>query len=377
MQKNKKQIIGRVLAIFVLVILLNAGYRAYHNMHSPYVEAPLALSEIAATKPQARRVTISYGYIGQVEAINMTEIVPFVSGFVEEISASGGTEVKKGDVLAIVKQDEYIAALASAAAQLSSANAEYINAEKQYERMQKAGLKAVSQAQMDSAEAAYLAAKGNLEKARAEQTAAQTNLDYTYLKAPFDGVLGNIDLSLGEYISPASRNLMRLVQFDPIRVVFSISDKEYLKHMNAPENSHLKIKLRLADGEMYTAKGKIEYAANAVDKNTDSVAIYAEFANPENKLMPNAYVEVFLERTFDDVILLPKEDVFMHPDGDYVYAINGGILEQRKVKVLGEYENQYVLQDDFSPVEYLPAEEIDERLLGQKVTLKIIPAETE
>ena len=370
MQTNKKQIFGRVLAVFVLIILLNAGYRAYHNMHSPYTETAAALPEITAYKPASRQITVSYSYIGRVEAVNMTEIVPFISGYVEEITVKGGAEVKKGDVLAVVKQDEYIAALASAAAELYAANADYYNAEKQYQRMQKAGDKAVSKSQMDSAEATYLSAKGNLEKAKAQQAVAQTNLDYTYLKAPFDGVLGNIDLSLGEYISPASRNLMYLVQYDPIRVVFSVSDKEYLKHLHAAENSRLRIRLRLSDGEIYASDGEITYAANAVDAATDSVAIYAEFANPQAKLMPNAYVEVFLERTFDDVVLIAKADVNRHPDGDYIYAISNGILELRKVKILGEYNNQYVVQNDFSADEYLPAEEVDARLSGQRVSIK-------
>ena len=371
MQINQKQVIGRVMAIFVLVMLLNAGYHAYHQMHSPFTATAESLPEVAAVKPTGREVTIDYGYIGQVEAINMTDIVPYISGYVEEIAAKGGAEVKKGDVLAVVKQDEYIAALEAASADLAAANADYFNAEKQYERMQKAGEKAVSKTEMDNAEAAYLSAKGALEKARAEQSVAQTNLDYTYLKAPFDGVLGNIDLSLGEYISPASRNLMQLVQYDPIRVVFSVSDKEYLKHLHAPQNSSLKIRLRLANGEMYAHEGEIDYAANAVDAATDSVAIYTEFANPDGKLLPNAYVEVFLERTFDDVILFPKEDTMMRPDGDYVYAITGGVFQERKVKVLSEYNNQYVLENDFSDDEYLPVEEIDARLLGQKVTVKL------
>ena len=122
---------------------------------------------------------------------------------------------------------------------------------------------------------------------------------------------------------------------------------------------------------MYAHEGEIDYAANAVDAATDSVAIYTEFANPDGKLLPNAYVEVFLERTFDDVILFPKEDTMMRPDGDYVYAITGGVLQERKVKVLGEYNNQYVLENDFSDDEYLPVEEIDARLLGQKVTVKL------
>lgn len=370
MQQNKKLILGRVLAIFVLIMLLNAGYRAYHNMHSPYVAQESPLPEIAAVRPSGQNITISYSYIGQVEAINMTEIVPYISGYVEEIAALGGAEVKKGDVLAVVKQDEYIAALASASAELYAANADYTNAEKQYERMQKAGDKAVSKAQMDDAEAAYLSAKGNLEKAKARQTVAQTNLDYTYLKAPFDGVLGNIALSLGEYISPSSRNLMQLVQYDPIRVVFSVSDKEYLKHLHASKDSNLRIRLRLANGEIYNEAGEIEYAANAVDAATDSVAIYAVFANSENKLMPNAYVEVFLERTFDNVVLLPKADVTMHPDGDYIYVINNGILERRKIKVLGEYNNQYAVENDFGTEEYLPTEKIDTRLVGEKVAVK-------
>ena len=222
----------------------------------------------------------------------------------------------------------------------------------------------------------YLSAKGNLEKARAGQTVAQTNLDYTYLKAPFDGVLGNVALSLGEYISPESRNIMQLVQYDPIRVVFSVSDKEYLKHLHT-KDSHLKIRLRLANGEIYDEAGEIEYAANVVDSDTDSVAIYAVFANAQNKLMPNAYVEVFLERTFDNVVLLPKEDVTMHPDGEYVYAINDSVLQLRKVKVLGEYNNQYAVQNDFKVDEYLPIEAFDARLIGEKVAVKNISQESD
>lgn len=377
MQKNKKNIIIRIIAMVMLIVLLNAGYRAYHKIHSPYVEDTAPLPEIAAIKPVGQNITISYSYIGQVEAINMTDIVPYISGYVESIAVDGGAEVKKGDVLVIVKQDEYIDALAAATAELYAANADYTNAQKQFERMQKAGEKAVSKSQMDAAEAAYLSAKGNLEKAQAMQSTAQTNLEYTYLKAPFDGKLGNIDLSLGEYISPNSQNLMQLVQKDPIRVVFSVSDKEYLKHLhNKQNNGDLKIRLRLSDGEMYNQNGNIEYASNAVDKETDSVAIYAEFANPDGKLMPNAYVEVFLERTYNDVILIAKEDIMQHPHGDYIYVVSNNIIESRKVKILGEYDNKYALQNDFKQDEYLPVEKIDSRLLGQKVVVKKTPIET-
>lgn len=376
MQKNKKNIIIRIIAMVVLIALLNVGYRTYHKIHSPYVEEMAPLPEIAAVRPRGEDITISYTYIGQVEAINMTDIVPYISGYVESIAVEGGAEVKKGDVLAVVKQDEYIDALAAATAELYAANADYTNAQKQFERMQKAGEKAVSKSQMDAAEAAYLSAKGNLEKARAMQSSAQTDLEYTYLKAPFDGQLGNIGLSLGEYISPNSQNLMQLVQKDPIRVVFSVSDKEYLKHLHNQDSGDLKIRLRLSDGEMYDKEGSIEYASNAVNKATDSLAIYAEFANPDGKLMPNAYVEVFLERTYNNVVLVAKEEVMQRPYGDFIYAVSGGVLQLRKIKILGEYDNQYAIKNDFNQDEYLPIEETDSRLLGQKVAIKKTPAET-
>jgi membrane fusion protein (multidrug efflux system) len=236
--------------------------------------------------------------------------------------------------------------------------------------MEKAGTSAVSQSELDSAKAAYLSALGNYEKAKAQKQTAQTNLEYTYLKAPFDGTLGNIALSLGDYISPADRNLMQLVQYSPIRVVFSVSDKEYLKHFQKDKAANLVLHLRLANGELLSEAGAIKYAANTIDKPTDSLAIYAEFDNFERKLLPNAYVEVLLEKTFENVWLVPKSNVLLQPDGDFIYAIHHNILQTRQIDILGEYENQYVAKDDFLPDEFWVTEDVNPNFLNQKVGIK-------
>lgn len=372
MRKNKSKNIGRIITVVILISLIGLGYFAYHYHHSSYKNDTPELPQISAVKPPKHTLTLTYNYIGQVEAINNTQIVPYISGYVDEIKVEGGASVKKGDVLAIIKQDEYIAAVTASAGDLSAAKADLLNTKSQYKRMEKAGTTAVSQSELDNAKAAYLSALGNYEKAKAQHQTAQTNLEYTYLKAPFDGTLGNIALSLGDYISPASRGLMQLVQYDPIRVVFSVSDKEYLKHFQKPETTDLVLRLKLPNGEILPQTGEIKYVANIIDKQTDSLAIYTEFENHNNKLLPNAYVEVLLEKNYDDVWLVSKSEVLLQPDGDFIYAVNKDILERRKIDIIGEYENQYVAKNDFSADEFWVTQDVDEKMLNHKVSIKDI-----
>lgn len=373
MQKIKRKIIGRIIIVAaVLIGLVGSGLLLYHYRHLPHKDIASRLPQISAIKPQSRTLALTYSYIGRVVAINNTQIVPYISGYVDEIKITGGATVKKGDILAIIRQDEYVAAVTAAAGDLSAAKADFINSKSQYKRMKKAGASAVSQTELDNAKATYLSALGNYEKAQAQYQTAQTNLEYTYLKAPFDGTLGNIALSPGDYISPASQGLMQLVQYDPIRVVFSVSDKEYLKHFQKQESADFVMRLRLPNGEILPQIGEIKYVANIIDEQTDSLAIYTEFENHSGELLPNAYVEVLLEKTYKNVWLVPKSEVLLQPDGDFVYAINKDILERRKIEILGEYENQYVAKDDFAADEFWVTEDVDERMLNQKVSIKNI-----
>ncbi len=375
MKENHKKIIGRISAVILLVLGLNGGYWLYHRRHSPITVRAEDLPHISAVKPQPQDITLTDNYIGRVDAINQAQIVPYISGYIVGIAAEGGKFVKKGEVLATIKQDQYIAALAQAEADVAAANADLFNAKTKYERMQKAGDKAVSPSELDSAEADYLTALAALKKAQAGYETAQTEYEYTHLIAPFDGVLGNINMSVGEYVSPQSNDLMEIVQYNPIRVVFSVSDKEYLNHFKNHEPRNLVIKLKLANGEMFEQTGNIEYAANIVNEQTGSVAVYTEFANPDRQLMPNAFVEVLLERMYDNVLLWPKNYVDMRPDGDYINVVQDGVLQTQKIHIYGTYDNQYVIGNEFSSDTYLVNESVEPRLLNQKVTVRAAQAE--
>jgi len=372
MQKNiRKWLIWCGLAIIMLAaVWYVVGLYRHGNK-----DATTYNSSILVIKPEPRKQTVVHSYIGRVDAINATEIMPYISGYVVDIIANGGQKVRQGEVLLKIQQDEYIAALAAAEANLFSARAEYLNAKIKYERMLSAGEKAVSPTELDNAKAAYFSAKGNMAKAEAQKFSARINLEYTLIKAPFDGVLGNIASSVGDYISPQGQNLVYLVQYDPIRVVFSLTDKEYLNNMQHLNSAPLTVKVRLANGSILPQTGEIEYSANQINPATNSIAVYALFANPEHLLIPDAFVNVLLEREYTDVVVLDKNWLIMHADGDYVYSIKDGILTLHEVNVLAEQNNHFLVKNSFDPQELVVVETIDERLLGQKVEYQLTSAE--
>ena len=366
----KRKFIWFVAVALLLMIAVYGTYLATHKNKT--AEITSVRQDVEVIKPQAQNTVVIYRYIGQVEAINETYIVPYISGYVTEITAKGGQKVKKGDVLAVLKQDEYLAQLVAADASLFALKADYLNAKVKYERMKNSGDDVYAEQELDNAKSAFLSAAGNLEKARAEQFAAQTDFDYTYMKAPFDGVLGNVAVSLGEYVSPQSQNLMELVQYNPIRVVFSITDKEFLNRFDKKDEAPLSVRVRLANGELLPQAGEIKYTSNIIDKNTNSLAVYAEFANPDNRLMPNAYVQILLEREYKNVVLIPKQRIIMKTDGDYVYTVLNGVLNLHKLHVFGENDNMYVAENNFTSDEYIVADTAEAVRLGEDVPYKII-----
>ena len=124
----------KILFLLLLICISIWGYTAY-NRHLERKKQTLGAvaQQVKVFAPEARDVVVERSYIGRVEAINDTQIVPYISGYVIGINAVGGQSVKKGEVLATLKQDEYLAQVASAEASVYAAKADYLNAKIKYE----------------------------------------------------------------------------------------------------------------------------------------------------------------------------------------------------------------------------------------------------
>ncbi len=372
---NKESVKSWIIVILLIIVAIGAWCVVKPRVSTEALKQRAEnFVQVAGIEPTAQNISVSRDYIGRVEAINSVDIVPYLSGYISKITATGGQDVKKDDILIVLRREEHEAAVTSAYAGLLAADADFSNAKVQFDRFTKAGPKAVSATELDNAKTTMQTAAATVKQAEANFQTAQINLDYTLVKAPFDGTLGNIAASVGDFITPSSQNLVKIVQYNPIRVVFSLSDKEFLF------NQHLladKVKLELANGKIYDRLGKITYTANEIEPTTNTLAIYAEFANPDKILVPNAYVKVLLERQYKNVVLLAKNLVQLKEDGSYVYTITNGVITITPVTVITEQGDNYVIENTFAAGDIVITDNLEPNQVGQKAEMKNISTKEE
>lgn len=363
-QNTEKSIYSKLLLVLIIIAVIAFVYVMLpRSGNSKTKTVPAASNELVINviPLKTQDVTVSSKYIGYVTPIKAVDLVPKVSGYLEEIWVEGGQEVKAGDNLILIQQKEYKAQLDAAKASVTQALANFNNAQVYYQRIQKAGAKAISKTEVDNAKAKFLAAKGALAQAQADREEAQVHYDDTLLQASISGIVGNVDLTRGNYVSPASPPLLKIIQYDPIRVVFSITDKEYLYElMRHPDNlfEGEKIKLQLADGLVYPLDGQFKYTANEIDRSTNSIAIYADFDNPSRSLVANAYVDVVLERNIKDAYLVRQNYVTMDEDGSYIYTVQGNKLLKTPIDIVTTVNNDYLVRNRFAQNEYLVVDKL-------------------
>lgn len=326
-----------------------------------------------------RDVSLTQSYIGYVTPIHSVDIVPYINGFLEDIMVDGGQRVERGDNLILIRQNEYKASLEAAEASVLQADATLNNAAVYYRRVKQAGTKVISKTELDNAKASYLSAKAALAQAKANRDLAKVNFDYTIIQAPISGIVGNVDLTRGDYVSPSSGTLLKIIQFDPIRVVFSITDKDYLNEM-AKQSGGLfngeAIKIRLSNGQIYNKTGKFRFLDNEINRSTNSIAVYADFENENHTLVANAYVDVLLEKNIKNGVPVRQNLVTMEDSGNYVYVVKDDRLERRKVDILGISGNDYILKNTFAAGEYLVLDKVGRIIPGQKLKLNVVGGKT-
>lgn len=376
MQKNnveKKSYVDLWLVLIVVLVVL-ALYKFYPRKTAVDTKPHEDVLELNVKPIEPRDVKISNKYIGFVTPINAVDITSYINGYLEDVMVKGGEEVEAGDTLIVIKQDEYKANLDQAKAQIMSAQANLTNLQAYYNRIKKAGSKAVSKSEVDAAKAQFLSAQAAVAEAKANYALAKVNYDYTVIQAPISGIIGNVDLTKGDYVSPASGSLLKLIQYNPIRVVFSITDKEYLDEMaKNPGNLYGgdSIQIRLSNGKIFAPKGQFKYFGNELNRETNSLAVYADFENADKMLVANAYVDVLIERMFEGGVVVKQNLVTLSPDGNYVYVVNGDKLNKQVVDIVTTKGNDYVLRNTFKSGDLLVLDKINRINPDQKIKVNV------
>lgn len=381
-QKLKEIVMIKKLTILlVFIAIIGGGYYYWKNTSKPVQpikkEQVKSLPLISVGKVESIPFVLTEEYIGYVSAIKSVEVRPYISGFIEQVLVEGGQSVKKQDPMFLLKQDEYLADLEMKKAQIIQSFSAFENASSYYERTKKVQENTISEADADKAKAEFFQTAANLAAALAAYKSSKVMYDYTFVNAPIDGIVGNISITEGQYVAPDGESLAYLIQSNPIRVVFSIPDEKYLNLlMDNAKNPFFnrKIRLKLANGKMYDVVGKIEFCDNQVNSQTSSVQVWANFENPDNFLLQNAYVDVMIEENIENAILIPQRLVSLTPDGAFVWVVGkNGYLHQQKIKTEPNVIDNgfYLVSEGLSEGDFVVLNHDIQLTEQQKVQIKI------
>lgn len=318
-------------------------------------------------------------YVALVEAINSVDVVAQVSGSLDKVNFKEGGYVTKDEPLFIIDKDRYQANYDLAAAQLESARANLTKTERDFNRQKQLSAKNIaSKATFDSAESAYLQAKAAVAQAEAQLALAKIDLDNTEVKAYIDGYIGKTKVTVGNYVVASAESLARVVQVNPIRIAFSLTDKEFLEMKAAGEQdlNDFVVNIELASGEIFSEKLEKVFANNEINMGTATVAVYADINNDKGLLKPGAYVKMFITSAKPKKgIVVPETSIMQNDEASQVYVITAdNTVALRNVKLGEAYNGKQVIADGLQAGEKVVVGGLQNRMMHPGATVKEVEA---
>ena len=387
---EKKSNVGAVVATVVLAVVCVAGGWIGGGLYLGYsMKKAQMQSAMAAAAMQGAGVTVAVRpvesrvynrperYVAHAEAVQEVDLLPQVDGYIKEIAFKEGDLVKEGQLLYVLDDEKYQALANQGKADLAAAEAEERRAARYYERMQTADERGVTQLERDNAEAAAEKAKAAVLQAKANLVVAEYNLKKTKVCAPISGQIGKTTAHVGDYVAPSKGALAHIMQVDPIRVTFPLTDRQFLAWRGAEKKGGLqenfRTRLLMADDTIYDGEGKLDFDDNQMSRETATIIVRLSFANPDRLLVPNSYLTLLADqRKPAPVACVPQQAVFDLSGGNQgVYVLNESdmTVEQRIVTVRETYEGWTPVVTGLKEGEKVVVSGIAKLRPGAKVTL--------
>ncbi|WP_205504524.1 efflux RND transporter periplasmic adaptor subunit [Rufibacter psychrotolerans] len=357
-------------------ITLSAGLAGCEASSTP-VEKKAAATTLPVTQLITKDTTLHLDYVSDIQAVRHVEIRAKVGGFLEQILVDEGQEVKKGQPLFRINAQEYQSELAKAKASLNSALAETMTAEVEVKRVQSlVDKKVISATELQVAKAKLKAAQAKVAEARSAQESAAARVAYTYIKAPFNGIIDRIPLKVGSLIEEGTL-LTSVSDLNAVYAYFEVSEKEYLQYAKAQlsgqESSLQQVQLILADGSKYPYPGKIETMEGVFEPNTGSIAFRAKFPNPRKLLKHHSSGKVRLFNEVDSALLLPQKAAFEIQDKNFVYVVDkDNKVKTRSFAPKARISHFYIVESGLEPGEKVVYEGVQTLREGTTIEPELI-----
>src|SRR5271165_4513982 len=309
------------------VVLAAAAFAVIHwRFADQTAPAPAAASPVPVVTAQVQQhdEPIVLSGIGTVEALNTASIQSQVTGVLEEVDFTEGQTVKKGDVLAKIDPRLYQAALKQAQGQLAKDTALHAQAESDLARYEKLGTEN-SIALQQVADQKFLVAQyaAAMETDQGLIKSDQTQLDYTTLRAPFDGVTGLLQIQIGNLIQPTNTTgIVVLMQVQPISVVFTLPNVDIASVQEAMTRGPVQATVYDQSGSKQLDVGTLLAINNQAAPTSGTVQLKAIFPNQHRQLWPGTFVNVDVTTSVvHNTLTIPTNALQQNDKGQFVYVV--------------------------------------------------------
>ena len=349
--------------------------------------------QVGVITVKAQPVVLKRELPGRATAYAIAEVRPQVGGILKRRVFREGADVKAGEVLYELDSSLYQAAVANARAALAKAEANLVTTKlkaQRYAELAKSGV--ISKQDNDDIVAALGQAEADVTAAKAALQTAEINLGYTHVTAPISGRIGKSEVTAGALLTANQATAIATIQqLDPIYVDVTETSGEMmrlrreflegsLRQTNGKlrtNSSDIKVNLILEDGSMYALPGTLQFADVTVDENTSSVTVRAEFPNPKHEILPGMYVRAVIEAGLQqNAILVPQAAVTHDPTGAALALVltPEGVVEQRRLTVDRAVENNWVIRDGLQDGDRVITEGAQRVKVGDKAKAAEAPA---
>src|SRR4030081_318362 len=347
--------------VLLIAALAAVGYFGWQRSRGPDPAAKADAQKSAASTRPAVPVTIApvvkadfpvyLNSLGTVQGFNTVVVRTRVDGQIDKIAFKEGQLVNQGDLLVEIDPRPFQAVLDQAKAKKAQDEANLANANLDLQRYTKLGEFATRQ-QTDTQRSTVAQLTAQIAADDAAIFNAQTQLDYTAVKAPISGLAGLRQVDIGNIVNASTQTgIVTIAQIEPIAVIFT-APEEQLPYINgAQAKQPLKVTALTTDGKKTLSEGSLAVVNNQVDTTSGTVRLKAVFDNKNHALWPGQSVSTrLLVTTLKDATVIPDDAVQHGSDGLYAFTVNqDNKAELRKIKVTKSIDGRSVIDEGLTP----------------------------
>ncbi|MHA6249707.1 efflux RND transporter periplasmic adaptor subunit [Pontibacter sp. CAU 1760] len=292
-----------------------------------------AETKFMVTSPVKMDTTITEDYVSQLSSIQHIEIRALERGYLQKIFVDEGQFVKKGQLLFKIMPNLYEAEMQKAQAEVNFAEIEYRNTK----RLAESNIVAPTEQAM---------AKAKLDKAKAELSLARVHLQFTEIRAPFDGIVDRFLVRQGSLVEEGDL-LTNLSDNSKMWVYYNVPEAEYLDYESqAKQDSNVKVNLLMANNKLFAYPGVVETIEADFNNETGNIPFRAVFPNPDGLLRHGETGSIRMSVPLTDALIIPQKATFEVMDKKYVFVVDeSNVIRSREITIAAELPHIYVVKD--------------------------------